>query len=299
MNIIKNFFFGVPTKSGVNDYTLEEGSVFLGSEKIGDVEYIADDTCDSTYSRKDGKVLVLNSRSKGSCVGCDFCHTFQQTPNDDLYFEDDELIPYSIDRWLEGNERDDLSHLEQISILTGCFGSEDEVLDHIDLVRRIAPTYGFNNEILYYGSELRSENALKKLADLGPIEFCLSLECFDYRKKILAPQKRDLTLSDAKKILELSNSLGMNTRFSYILGLEPLDTLAQHMQEFLPLINHIPVINIFQPHTLEKRDLITPEAEKLEYFLDGRKILEKLFIPANLKPNTWENYRSPWFLSFR
>ena len=172
---IKNFFFGVPTKSGVNDYTLEEGSVFLGSEKIGDVEYIADDTCDSTYSRKDGKVLVLNSRSKGSCVGCDFCHTFQQTPNDDLYFEDDELIPYSIDRWLEGNERDDLSHLEQISILTGCFGSEDEVLDHIDLVRRIAPTYGFNNEILYYGSELRSENALKKLADLGPIEFCLSL----------------------------------------------------------------------------------------------------------------------------
>ncbi|MBI2547160.1 MAG: hypothetical protein HYW23_01800 [Candidatus Aenigmarchaeota archaeon] len=295
---VTRYFFGIPTNSGVSDYRVSGNHLWIGERRLGTVRHMTDDTCNSTYARENGDVLVLNARSKSACRGCKFCHTFRQTPKDIYDIPDEDMVPKAIEEWLGGQEKADLSHVRQISILTGCFGGEQKVAEHLRLVRKASSRYGFKGELLYFGSEIRSEDALKSLSDASPFGLCLSLECFYNREKILRREKASLTLEQAKAVLSLSKEMGFTTCFSYVLGLESLQAVSDGMKDFAPHITRIPVINIFQPHLPSQSKLLSPEARSLEYFLDARKMLESVFGSIGYKPNTWENYRSPWYLKF-
>jgi len=297
---VKDYFFGLPTPELDSDYALSGGKILLRGKEIGAVNDVQNDTCDSTYPRREGTVLNLNIKSKSTCHGCAFCHTFKQTPRD-LYGKEKspkELTEILVKEWLEKYSRQDLSYLYRLDILTGCFGGEEELVKSLFDVRETFSKYRYRGEIFYFGSEITSKQAFDKLEAIKPFGFCLSLECFSNREKLLKKHKANITLEDAKQILATSKDKGFGTQFSYVLGLEPKEIVVEGMEEFLSLVNRLPVINVFQPHTMEQRKLLVQEARSLDYFLDIRKEMERIFGPTGYRPRTWGNYRCLWYLKF-
>lgn len=295
---INEFFFALPTHSGISNYLLANGAISLGNEEIGTIRELENDTCDSTYPRREGTVINLNPNTKSQCHGCAFCHTFKQDARDisDLSLED--FLRKHAEEWLRKYDAHDLSHIHSVATVTGCFDGESEVIDYLSLVRTIFSEFGYKGEVFYYGSEITSKEALDELKKIAPFALCFSLECFENRDSILKPHKGGVSLETAKKVLDMSKDRGFGTNFSYIVGMEPLNVVLGRMEEFLPHINKQPVINIFQPHTRGQRGLLVPEARELQYFLDARQGLEILFVNAGLGPRIWENYRCLWYLNF-
>ncbi len=229
---IRDFFFAVPTHSGLSNYYLKDNILFLKSEKVGEVSGIENDTCEAIYPRREGTVFNLNTQPKSSCRGCAFCHTFKQTARDVSKMCANDLIVKYINQWLLKYNKHDLSHLYRVDIVTGCFGNEQKVLEHLNKVRIIFSRYNFNGEIFYFGSEITSAEAFNKLEKFKPFSLCLSLECFNNRKKLLRYNKAKLSLENAKYILSMSKERDFGSHFSYILGLEPLETVIPKMREF-------------------------------------------------------------------
>lgn len=295
---IEEFFFALPTHSGISNYRLEDGTLSLEGEVIGTVREIENDTCDSTYPRREGTVINLNPNSKSQCHGCTFCHTFKQDAKDisDLSLED--FMKKHAEEWLRKYDMPDLSHLRSVATVTGCFDSEREVVDYLFMVRKVFAEYGYQGEVFYFGSEITSQDALDELREIAPFDLCFSLECFEDRERILKHHKGTVSLEQAKDVLRMSNERGFGTNFSYIIGMEPLAVVFTEMEECLPYITKLPVINVFQPHTEGQRRLYSPRAQQLEYFLDARQGLERMFVDAGLKPRIWENYRCLWYLKF-
>jgi hypothetical protein len=81
------------------------------------------------------------------------------------------------------------------------------------------------------------------------------------------------------------------------MGIEPLDSMGDMFEEFLPCLNSFPIINVFQVHS-NQEGLRHPAAQDLGYYLKARKVLEGVFSKTSLRPRPWENYRSLWYLMF-
>jgi len=294
---INKYFFALPSNPN-SPYRIENGQLVAKREIIGKVRYFSSDTCDSSYPRRNGTVLNLNPIPKSQCHGCKFCHTLVQDAkdiNEDLQSKTG--LEYFIERWLEKYDIPDLSYLIQVAIVTGCFGGEARVVQYLKDLATILNEYGFNGEILYYGSEITTEGALNELKEIKPFTLCLSLECFENRERMLRSHKRKITIADSKNILHQAKKNGFNTTFSYILGLESLTSMRTLFTELFPYINRFPIINIFQIHKGQEK-LRCQEAWKIDYYMDARRILEKMFINTNMRPRPWENYRSLWYLKF-
>lgn len=295
---IEEFFFALPTHSGISNYRLTDGTLSLDGKVIGTVREIKNDTCDLTYPRREGTVINLNPNSKSQCHGCAFCHTFKQDANDISNLSLEDFMRKHAEEWLKKYNIVDLSHLRSVATVTGCFDSEREVIDYLFMVRKVFAEYGYRGEIFYFGSEITSPEALDELRGIAPFDLCFSLECFENRKRLLKPHKGGVSLEQAKGVLRVSKERGFGTNFSYIIGMEPLEVVFARMKEFLPYITKLPVINVFQPHTSGQRKLYAPGAQELEYFLDARQELEKMFVEVGFKPRIWENYRCLWYLKF-
>lgn len=296
MNTTK-YFFALPTNSN-SPYHIKCGYLTAKREIIGHVKNLANDTCDSSYPRREGTVLNLNPVSKSLCHGCKFCHTLLQEAQDiEEALQSEPDLRRFIKTWLEKCKIPDLSHIIQVAIVTGCFGSEQKVIEWLKMARKVLDEYKFNGELFYYGSEIITEKALDELKDVKPFGLCLSLECFENREWMLRNIKARITIEDAKRILARATERGFRTNFSYILGLELLDAMEKGFEELLPHINSFPVINILQVHRGQDK-LRCADAWNIDYYMKARKRLEEMFETTGMRPRSWENYRSLWYLKF-
>lgn len=224
---------------------------------------------------------------------------FFQVPRDKECILSDDKLRSFLENWIKKFDIADLSHLMQIAIVTGCFPNEQKVVDFLKMAKNVLNNFSFKGELFYFGSQIKSEKALLELEEANPLGICFSLECFDNKKRayLLRDVKRDLHLNTIKKILIFANNLGIRTNFSYIIGLESLETIKKGFCEFLPYINSFPIVNAFQAHKGQKL-LRYNEADKIDYYIKARKIIEDIFIQTTLRPRPWENYRSLWYLKF-
>lgn len=294
------YFFGLPVRpKSKHKISISDNNLFFDTEMVGKIEGLANDTCDTTYPRRGGTVMNLNANSKSTCHGCAFCHTLKQTPKDREDVSTESALRNFIDKWLQKYNINDLSNLQQVAVVTGCFGSEQKTVDHLTMVRKVFADYGYHNEIFYFGSEIRSDAAFEKLKrEVDPFAMCISVECFTNRERMLRDIKRDLTMEEIARMLKKSKELGFKTNFSYILGLEPISTLKKGFEELLPLIDRFPVINVFQPHTDGQEILRNKDAWSIDYYMQARETLEKIFSDTDMRPRPWENYRGLWYLEF-
>ena len=291
-----DFYLALPVNHK-SPFSITDGKAFLDGLVIGNCIDATEDCCDSHYSRRLGTALNINPNSRSSCRGCDFCYTAYQAPLDKKVLRKKEDLIEFFDDWLLKENKTDLSHLLQISIVTGCYDSEIHLVDFVLLLADVLDTYNFSGKIFYLGSMLTSPSQMERLMSIPSFGYCMSVECFE-RRELLAPSKRKLTLSNIKDILSNAKDCGFDTNYTYIVGLESLEIMEFYMNEFIEFTTKFPIMNIMQLHQQHDANLIDPSFVGIRSLIDARKITEKIYKSTNMRPAVWENFRSLWYLKF-
>lgn len=296
-NNIENYYFALPVRSNSNYKVVNNQLLFKENIIVGEVGKLTEDFCDSSYSRRGGTVLNVNPNARTSCRGCRFCYTAYQTARDKKRLTDRESLEEFFDNWLLLHNLPDLKHVLQIAIVTGCFDSEESVVDFLLLLNNVLKKYSFGGEIFYLGSQITTTELLEKLLVIPKFAYCISIECFENRDYFLRDKKRKFTIKNIAKVLKTAKSLGFRTNFTYIVGLEKLEVIKKYFEEFKNYINSFPIINIFQEHKYHK-NIRHETANNMEYYLKVRKTIENIFLPTKMRPRPWEDYRTLWYLKF-
>ncbi len=295
---VKDFYFALPINDKSPFLVKDERLVFDG-KILGKSINPSEDFCDSNYPRRGGTVLNLNPNSRTSCHGCKFCYTGYQVPRDKKTITCEEDLHVFFQGWMCDNDLSNLSHLIQLAVVTGCYDSNEDLYDFLLILKKVLTKYNFIGEIFYIGSQITNLEILKKLVNIQPFGYCMSLECFEERNTLLRDKKNELTIEKAFELMSTTKSYGHRVNFSYVLGLEPLDLVEKYFSLVKECINSFPIVNTIQIHKYHSHNLLTPEAHSIEYFFKARKIIEKIFLDTDMRPRVWENYRSLWFLKFK
>lgn len=291
-----DYYFALPVNSD-SPFVIVNNVLHLQNTVIGQAIGPTEDICDSHYPRRKGTSLNINPNSRTSCHGCQFCYTAYQIPYDRKRLKTDSDLREFFEDWMSKYGLTNLSHLIQVSVVTGCYESGEAVCQFLPILKRVLAEYQFAGRIFYLGSQITTREQLKSVAEIQPFGICFSLEVFE-RRELLRKDKRMVGLQDACESMDYARSLGYEVNFSYIVGMEPLQVMEYHFNCFKEHINKFPTINTLQLHKYHQTTLRDMSGHRLEYYLDARLILERLFSPTNMRPLVWEDYRSLWFLTF-
>lgn len=282
---------------GVNTYKdtkfeIVDNILLFDKDPIGKIIELEKDTCDSTYFRKDKKEITLNSNSRSQCSGCKFCGTYNLDPNDISDLTNEESLKRYMETFLKQNGMESLQDVEGITVCTGCFSTEKEVVDHLKFLKNALSYFKFNKKLKYIGSQIRSDEALEEIASsIGDFGLFITTEKFSEREKFMRADKASLNLEKTIDLIERSTKLGFDTTILYILGLEQLSDFETNMRLLSKNMNKYPLVQIYQNYVADQEVYRIPEAKGVEYYLQARQILENIFDKDELKPESWENYR--------
>jgi len=291
-----DYYFALPVNRD-SPFAIVDNILLLQDTVIGQVIEPTEDICDSHYPRRKKTVLNINPNSRTSCHGCQFCYTRYQIPHDRKRLKTDADLKEFFEDWMDKHGLADLSHLIQVSVVTGCYESNESVCRFLVTLKRVLQRYQFAGKIFYLGSEITTQEQLKSVVETQPLGICFSLETFE-RREVLRNHKQILSLQNICESMDFALGLGYEVNFTYIVGMEPLRVMEYHFKYFQEHINKFPTINTLQLHKGHQMSLRDSEAHHLEYYLKARQILEGIFKQTSMRPLVWENYRSLWFLSF-
>lgn len=291
-----DYYFALPVNQN-SPFVMVGNVLVLQDTVVGHAIGPTEDICDSHYLRRNGTVLNMNPNSRTSCRGCAFCYTAYQVPHDRKKLQSDSELDHFFECWMLQHNVSDLSHLVQVAVVTGCYEDGEEICRFLLTLKRVLCEYQFTGEIFYLGSQITSMDQLDGLVALKPFSICFSLETFE-RRNLLRDKKRIINLRDACESMEFARALGYKATFSYIVGIESLSVIEYYVTSLREHINKFPIINTLQMHKYHQSTLMDPEAHCLEYYLETRLILERLFAKTSMRPLVWEDYRSLWFLTF-
>lgn len=294
------FYFAVCVNTFDSPFELYGNSLLLNGQVIADVIDIEKDTCDTTYFRRNNTELTLNSNMRSQCQGCKFCGTYNMHPEDKVDMSDEYKIQEFVEKYLKSNNIKDLSDLVRTTICTGCFKNEDKLVEHILNVYNVFSKYGFKRRIRYIGSQIRSENAMDKIKEKIPyFSLSLTVECFSKRNERMREEKAILNIEKMKDILNRANIHGFSTNYLYIAALDELDVLEEGNKQLKPYVNRMPIIQIMQNYTPQQELHRVKYAQKVEYYLEARKIIESIFQDESFYPRIWENYRGLFYYTYQ
>ncbi len=264
---------------------------------VADVVALENDDVVLTYLRAGGRSITLNTHSRSRCTGCMFCPNVIEDAADETLTSADQLA--GVLEWLQSdNDWSDLSHVEVITVCSGCFHHPGMAIDHMAGLRMAADRYGFTGRLHLLSSVLRERADLERMRDTcGPFHLTVTLECFERRSLLLKDTKASLTLERAGEIMEdcLDLDLGILADFTYVAGLDSYEKSVSGIAYLAPRIGTFPRIQVYQAHNDYMRRARHRQAEDLSYYLDLRSDLETLFVPMGLAPRSWENYRPLWY----
>lgn len=277
-----------------SSFEYKQDQVIFDGYPIAQASPLEKDTCTDSYWRGGKKHLTLNSNSRSKCKGCCFCGTYNLTEGDRPLTSPDMLRRKadSLQEDLGGN----FSSLESVGIVTGCFSDEGELIDHITMVREVFGEYGFEGEIRYIGSQLRTDKALQEIISSGPFALYLTVETFEHREQLMKEMKSSLSLEAGRRVLASARTMGAETSFLYIAGMDTYHTMLQQFPLYAPVVTRLPQVQIFQAYTPDQVRFRLPEAEHISYFLRTRQIVEHAY--PYLRPIAANNFRSLWYTRY-
>lgn len=292
-------WFALPVRNKVDTpFYISNGKIYFQSVPIGVASNLMLDTCETSYQRGP-HLLNLNSRSRSNCGGCRACiHSYGKLYDATVIKDKDSLITKNDLRNLFKSKNIDVKKLVQIAVVTGLFKGEQNVIEHMKLISQVAKEQGFQGELMYFGCEVNSENALKELASLGKVSLIYALDNFSKREMLLSKTKSLITIENAKQTLELAKKNKIKTTISYIAGLDTIQSMKDGFSYLKESFSAFPIINVYQTQTIGQASIIAEEARNLRYYLESRKEIEKIFKNENYRPKRWENYRPLWYRYF-
>lgn len=295
------YYFAVCVNTFESPFTVDaERRLFFNGQLVGRIVDIEKDTCDTTYFRRNKTALTLNSNMRSMCRGCTFCGTYNLDPDDRIDMSDEKKVHDFLVRFLKENDVKDLEHLLRVTVCTGCFKDEKDLVEHLVMVNNVFKEFGFNKRIRYIGSQIRSDDAMDYLQkNLDYFSLSLTVECFSDREKRMRKEKASLDMNGIKGVLDKAKKHGFSTNYLYIVGLDELDIFKEGITELAPYINRMPIYQVMQNYVIEHEEQRVEAAKDLEYYIQARKIIEAQYAGTELKPRSWENYRSLFYSTYQ
>lgn len=295
-------WFALPVRrEDDTNFWASDGYLSFNDEVFANIGTVMLDTCDTNYQRGPN-LLNLNSRSRSNCGGCTACvHSYKDLYDKTVLKDQKKLTSKEeIEIFFNQKEKDglDIVALKQIAVVTGLFGSESAVVEHMKLINEVVKSKGFKGELMYFGCEVNSESALEELSNLGSFSLVYAIDNFT-KRDMLAKNKSLITVEIAKNTLSLAKEKGIETTFAYIAGIDNISEMKDGFEKLKDSITRFPIINIFQTQTTGQLLAMDLEAKKLEYYVKSRNLIEKIFKGTNLIPRRWENYRPLWYKIFQ
>lgn len=295
-------WFALPVRGEGETYFLAgEGQLKFQDTVLARVGQIFLDTCDVSYQRGPN-LLNLNSRSRGSCGGCTACvHNYKDLYDATVLRDRQKLSSRKgMGAFFDQKEAAglDIASLQQIAVVTGLFGKESAVVDHMKMIAETVKPRGFTGELMYFGCEVNSEEALKQLAELGKFTLIYAIDNFTKRAELLARRKSLITIDAVRDTLDRANKQGLGTTFAYISGIDSLQEMEKGFNILRGSINRFPIVNIFQIQTPGQLSAMDSEAKKLDYYVKARTTIEGILAETGLTPRGWENYRPLWYKTY-
>lgn len=262
------------------------------------VERVDPDEAVGGYFRNGGHAATLNPNARSRCVGCAFCPNTLEAAADPRLNEEKELEDL-LAALVEQHPRHDLSQLREVTVSTGCFEREVAAVSHLKLLRKVLNLYNVDARIGLLTSVITSPAAFDEVAAyVNPFVLRLTVECFTRRDLMLKASKATLSPKHIRDILIGAKRAGLDTSYTYIVGLDPLDDLKRGVAALAEHVTEFPNFQIFQAHNALMEGLRAPGAESLVYYLQARSIIEDIVEPTGLRPAPWECYRPLWLTAF-
>ncbi|MCX4461164.1 hypothetical protein OG585_47170 (plasmid) [Streptomyces sp. NBC_01340] len=288
----------VPLNQPASPFRLRHDELLLNGKLIAHVERIDADEAVGGYFRNNGRAATLNPNARSRCVGCAFCPNTLEAAADPRLAEErglDELLL----ALAEQHPRGDLTELTEVTVSTGCFEREEAALSHLTALRSALSRAGVQATIGFLTSVLRTDTAFDILAkQVAPFVLRLTAECFTRRPVMLKDTKASLLPEEMPDLLARARSCGLETSYTYIVGLDPLPDLVGGIQAMAEVCTRFPNFQVFQAHTPMMAGLRTAGAETLGYYLSARQAIETVMAPTGLRPVGWECYRPLWYFTY-
>lgn len=292
-------WFALPVRGeGDSYFSASDGYLRFQNDVFASIGQIFLDTCDISYQRGP-HLLNLNSRSRGNCSGCTACvHNYKDLYDETVLKDRQRLTTRKdIEAFFDQKEASglDIASLQQIAVVTGLFGQETAVIEHMKMIAETVKPRGFTGEFMYFGCEVNSEEALRQLSQLGEFVLIYAIDNFTRREELLARRKSLISIYTARDTLDKAHKYGIATAFAYIAGIDSLPEMEKGFKALKGSISRFPVVNIFQVQTSGQLSAMDSEAKKLEYYVKARTTLERVLTETGLTPRRWENYRPLWY----
>jgi hypothetical protein len=192
---------------------------------------------------------------------------------------------------IERNEgRRGIHEVEYALLVTELFGSASRCLECCRDVFGSLHRRGWNGKSAAIAHEVQREHEIARLSEiLNSGVYCISLECFTRREKIMGRYK-GRPLAELRTQAKLAIAQGFeNVMFNYIGGLEGFVATTNGVEMFAEFVHSIG-LNVFMPLTDTHSELIAPEAQTAGYYWELLKLLDS-FEVAIYTPTMYE--RSP------
>lgn len=290
-------WYALPARSYEDtNYSAKNGGIYFKNVCIGNLTTnLMLDTCENSYQRGPN-LLNLNSRSRSNCGGCKACiHNYKNFYDNSVIKDQNALYTKSDIINFFDTKNIDVSKLVQIAVVTGLFHGEENVVEHMNLINEVAKERGFNGELMYFGCEVNSDEALEELSKIDNFALIYAYDNFTKRNKLLTKSKAIITLEMAKRTLEVAKEKGINTTISYISGIDSLNDTRKGFEILKDSLTQFPIINIYQIQNNNQALIMDEEATKLDYYLKCRQLIEELLLDKDFKPKRWANYRPLWY----
>jgi len=294
----ERFLVVVPLNRADSPFRLYGDALTLDGTTIAQVHSVDADAAIGGYFRAGGDVVTLNPNARSRCSGCAFCPTTLEVAADPRMSAEQELAEL-LHALATQSPRGDLASVREVTVSTGCFEREDTALDHLRSLRRVLTASSLHPRVGFLSSVLRSDFAFRTLADeVAPFLLYVTVECFTRRELMLKSTKADLTAAEMPSLLRRARRAGLDTSFNYVVGLDALEPVREHVRRLAPHVSVFPNFQVFQAHNRFMETLRTPTGGDLEFYLLARRELERIFAPLDLRPESWRNYRPLWYFEY-
>ena len=288
----------LPLDNPESPFLLTDVELSFDDQVVARVQNVENDDVVIAYPRKGGRAMTVNTYARSQCTGCIFCPNVIEDAADDKLLTVDALVEF-LDLARQDYGWNDLSHLDRLTVSSGCFLNEPAAIDHLILLRKAAASLGFGGVLHILSSVIRTKDGLTQLAaEAGPFYLSLTLECFERRDLLLKDSKASLTFDVAKQLMADCRDVEVDVDFTYVVGLDGLDTAVTGTRTLLDNCTVFPKLQVYQAHNAFMRHSSHPDARHLSYFFAYRQAIDDIAGEISLRPESWENYRPLWYTRF-
>ena len=266
----------VPTGVATSPFTVEDGRLAVDGTAVADVGEVRGDTAVGGYLRAGGRAATI--------------HPFTGDENDPQAAE----AGYSrllADLAISLPTGNTLADVDEVTVTASRYDGEEAALADLTRLRTAMAGLDMTARIGLLSSIVRSEEGLRRLADdVAP--FTLFLDADEGVGESAQEHDTAGTLATAR-------ACGHDTSFTYTVGVEPLDVMRERL---LPLAQYTtvwPSLYILQTDDRNgPTGHVAEPADRLDFFLQARTMLERIFAPTSLIPEPWRCYRGLWYREY-